>query len=504
MSKYLYGASVQGIQDFIFKTNKLAEIIGASELVEQLCTSLFEKSVIDFKQENLIMGAAGNVKYVFDTENECKKVVKIFSKAAMEHAPGVTVSQAVVKLENIDLPNAIDVLEKKLKAQRNITQRPIETGFMGLERARRTGGVASTSRNNRNGSLELVCESTDKKRTAIASQKEKEDTKSKESLFKKIAGLEVKNREIAFDISEITASGNNSWIAVIHADGNGLGAIIQNVGQTLMKESKFSAFSNAIETATKNAVQKAFTEVVLKERNTNYRYPIRPVVLGGDDLTVIIRADLALEFTNIFLRAFEMTSRQEFEALGLEGYQKGITACAGIAYVKESYPLHYALNLAESLCGDAKKKVKATDCENKYGNIPKSSLAFYKVQDSFVAELKELKERTLKTPTGLDFYAGPYLLNEIDELNKKLKIIRNEADKSDKSKAVGKLRKIVSEYYKDEATAFFMLERMKEINSNFYTVLQLEDEKNSAIKNKKSQLLDLITLHNFNYGNREN
>ena len=43
MSKYLYGAAVQGIQDFIFKTNKLKEIVGASELVEQVCTSQFAK-----------------------------------------------------------------------------------------------------------------------------------------------------------------------------------------------------------------------------------------------------------------------------------------------------------------------------------------------------------------------------------------------------------------------------------------------------------------------------
>jgi hypothetical protein len=504
MSKYLFGASVQGIQGFIFKTNKLAEIIGASELIEQLCTSLFEKSVPDFKKENLIMGAAGNVKYVFDNQVDCEKVVRNFPKSAMEHAPGVTVSQAVINLENTNLPSAIDLLEKKLKTQRNISQRPIEMGFMGLERARRTGGVAFTQRKNRKGSFEVICESTNRKRNAIDSQKEKGNDKSKESLFKKISGLEVKNREIAFDISDITKSGKNSWIAVIHADGNGLGSVIQNVGETLMKESKFSAFSNAIETATKNAVQKAFKDVVSKDYDPRYRYPIRPVVLGGDDLTVIIRADLALEFTKVFLQEFEITSREEFEALGLAGYEKGITACAGIAYVKESYPLHYALNLAEELCGDAKKKVKASDCENKYGNIPKSSLAFYKVQDSFVAELKELKERTLTTPTGLDFYAGPYLMNEVDQLKNKLDIISKEAESSAKSKAVGKLRQIVSEYYKDDATAFFMLERMKEINSNFYRDLQLEDEKNSAEKNKKSQLLDLITLHNFNYGNREN
>ena len=33
MSKYLYGVSIQGIQEFIFKTNKLKEIIGASKIV---------------------------------------------------------------------------------------------------------------------------------------------------------------------------------------------------------------------------------------------------------------------------------------------------------------------------------------------------------------------------------------------------------------------------------------------------------------------------------------
>ena len=34
--KFLYGAAVQGIQSFIFQTNALKEIAGASELVEQI------------------------------------------------------------------------------------------------------------------------------------------------------------------------------------------------------------------------------------------------------------------------------------------------------------------------------------------------------------------------------------------------------------------------------------------------------------------------------------
>lgn len=45
MSKFLYGAAVQGIQSFIFQTNTLREIVGASELVEEICTKMFAEQL---------------------------------------------------------------------------------------------------------------------------------------------------------------------------------------------------------------------------------------------------------------------------------------------------------------------------------------------------------------------------------------------------------------------------------------------------------------------------
>ena len=76
---YLYGAAVQGIQEFIFQTNKLREIVGASELVEEICTSKFarvlgkkgkykELKELLIKDENAIVHAAGNIKYIFKTK----------------------------------------------------------------------------------------------------------------------------------------------------------------------------------------------------------------------------------------------------------------------------------------------------------------------------------------------------------------------------------------------------------------------------------------------------
>ena len=71
MNQYLYGAAVQGIQSFIFQTNTLREIVGASELVEEICTKMFAEQLGISKTNldndgNAIINAAGNIKYIFN------------------------------------------------------------------------------------------------------------------------------------------------------------------------------------------------------------------------------------------------------------------------------------------------------------------------------------------------------------------------------------------------------------------------------------------------------
>ena len=74
--KFLYGASVQGIQSFIFQTNELKDIVGASELVEQICTDRFAQSIGKVNAEalktdpNAILMAAGIIKYIFQESDK--------------------------------------------------------------------------------------------------------------------------------------------------------------------------------------------------------------------------------------------------------------------------------------------------------------------------------------------------------------------------------------------------------------------------------------------------
>lgn len=412
--KYLYGAAVQGIQSFIFQTNKLREIVGASELVEKICKDKFKEIVGDGyaeynsnRQSGSILQAAGNVKYIFNTEEECSEVVRKFPKEIYDFAPGITVSQAVVKMEgeNAKFDKAVNELEKRLRTQRNTPMRSATLGMMAIQRSRQTG-------------LPVVEERQVKKQlTPIDS-----GTRAKLDMLKKIDDPEfeltkslcntsfgkekLKNRQIAYDIEKMTK--DNDWVAVIHADGNGLGQIVQAIGTDA---ETFKEFSEKLDSATKKAAQEAYQSI--KKRFDEEEFiPIRPIVLGGDDFTVICRADLALEYVTEFINQFEENTKFVHEYKDKSITFSNLTACAGIAYVKSSYPFYYGYELAEALCSRSKKDAKANLND---GELAKSCLMFHKVQDSFTENWEETVKRELTPQQNISFEFGPYYINEKKE-----------------------------------------------------------------------------------------
>lgn len=427
MSKYLYGAAVQGIQGFIFQTNKLQEIIGASELVEQVCTTKFAEMLGKKREDlaedpNAIVNAAGNIKYIFDNYASCQEVVRVFPKLIVEHAPGITISQAVVKYGEVspddnkenggipeakDFKNAVMKLEEKLRSQRNRPMRSPTIGLMGIERSRQTGLPA------------IVTDKKEDHVDAATYRKLFDDEKRRNSttkLCQSAFGEKVDPERIPFDIEKIT--GNNDWIAIIHADGNGLGQIVQSIGT---EQSKFKAFSQDLDAATKQAAQEAYKFLKLD----NGIIPIRPIVLSGDDHTLICRADLAIPYIHEFIRLFEKYTEEKLANKLAGVFSDGsvkLSACAGIAFIKSSYPFYYGYQLAEKLCEKAKKDTKEKFGFNE-GKLPPSCIMFHKVQDSFVTnyddivkrELTPVKEDEKKNITAYSLKFGPYYINNVAE-----------------------------------------------------------------------------------------
>ena len=222
---YLYGAAVQGIQNFIFQTNKLKEIVGASELVEEVCTEVFKKEVDKSFHEydgdtGAVLMASGHIKYIFDeNDSALEEVVKNMPKRVQEHAPGITFSQAVVKVSG-DYNKDVEGLEQRLKIQRNKLMRSQTLGLMGVLRSRHTG-LPVIDKKPIMGKDEYLDAAANAKYFDPADSK-------KERTYDKIRKKTIpddEKRPLLINLDK--KGGNNDWIAVIHIDGNGLGTVVE-------------------------------------------------------------------------------------------------------------------------------------------------------------------------------------------------------------------------------------------------------------------------------------
>lgn len=395
--QYLYGLTVQGIQSYIFETNKLKEIIGASEIIEQICTTEFNDFVKGFSNEGKsTLQAAGNIRYITNKKN-AKRIFEDFHFQLLEKYPNVPFSQAVVKIEDNDVKNALKELDVKLRGQRNKPTHYAPLGNMIRSKYYRTGSFTSNQIYPYNEDGESQNRNIDY--TTHVKLKNWEG-----NILKKKFKLEDKY-DIPTEFSELTKGGKDHWLALIHIDGNGMGNIINELlkdSESLVKD--LSDFSKNVDCATKNAFQKAIDNTFINDQEIEKTLPFRPLVLGGDDVTVIMRADFALKFTKIFLTEFEKETKER-----KINDSNGLTSCAGIVYMKEKFPFHYAAHLAEELCVYAKDR----------SGRKASCLHFHKVQDSIFEDYKDIQKREL-TATDITFSTEPYYLNEIknnDETN---------------------------------------------------------------------------------------
>jgi hypothetical protein len=481
---YLYGASVQGIQGFIFETNKLKEIAGASELVEQICTSMFQEIAPNFHPKNLIIGAAGNIKYIFDNKNDCQTLVREFPKIIMTEAPGITISQAVVEYQNSLQKKDIEALESKLRIQRN---KPIVQHGLGLmitERSRRTGKSGIDRKED------VVIDLGQKNKTAKSKG-------AKDTLLNKILGKghNLGDKKFPFDINEIVKKQEREWIAVVHADGNNLGKVIMKMTDELPQEhtqEAFKEFSICLDKATISAASEAFYDIVYHKVKDNERLPIRPVILGGDDLTVIIRGDLAMDFTERFLSLFEKHTEEQFKdfgtTYGLKDFDGRLTACAGIAYIKPNYPFHYGVKLSEELCKYSKSVAKDINKDN-----TPSCISFHKVQASFIENYTDIIEEELSA-NDVQFNYGPYFIEKQQGFAtvSQLKHWTKEIKRDDAPK--GPLRNWLSDLQVNKAKATQQLDRIKTLNRKYESSLSLNKVFTQRANKTYTHIFDVITL----------
>jgi len=296
-----------------------------------------------------------------------------------------------------------------------------------------------------------------------------------------------------YELDDIV-SDESAYVAVVHADGNDLGSMLMRIGEHIAKtpqdaEKIYRMISVCIDRITVSAVQHATEKVlfpVYQAAGEKSFIPARPIVLGGDDLTIIVRADLAIEFTCEFLSAFERNSRAELAELRrmIQKFPEELTACAGVAFVKKSYPFVSAYHMAESLCDHTKRQAKQDRDSRKSGNphppVP-SSFSFHRITTSMAEGFSEVKGQEL-TGRGcfkgepVKFWYGPYAVGDVSgklpQYNQLNSLVQSIAELP-----TGSIRTLISTMHTDPVSAVKDYQRVLQVASadkseNFHNALQ--------------------------------
>ena len=237
-------------------------------------------------------------------------------------------------------------------------------------------------------------------------------------------------------IQEITPPVLSS-VGVVHIDGNGVGAIMRDLGKAFkgvcchldsleepaynhkdnpcnIDEGRFQWFimevNYRLDGVVKAAVAAAWKDVEDYARGRQAP-PVVPVLVGGDDLTVYVEGKFAIPFAEAYIRHYEeLTEKDELlkQLAVVAGAKKPgpLTASAGVAIVGRNFPFHIAYDLAEELVSRGKKLGKKKD------TVPCSTINFHVLRDATVLDpedtLNEYKGRTQRP-----FLIGHYALDRI-------------------------------------------------------------------------------------------
>ncbi len=448
-----------GNQNYVFATNKLRENVGASELTFSIGTKIAllavelvtteenakdtNKQIIKLWQEDksndassgkdlrealrdvnrnppledrkaaieVVIATSGKAILLVESCKIGKRVISEVTAHAAREMPGLTIHGAIS--HDFDLSGGVagvhkqvGEVHKKLETVRyampNNHGRFLRLPFVA---PCRTSGLPA----NKYADKDIKAERGE--RSVVADSKRKASKQGQLRLGKFIEPFAPDVRLIK-NINYLEKRFDNlDWLAVIHADGNGLGEIFLNFDKCCNAASgreyinQYRAFSleldectlGATASALKNLQQRYLVEleegrekeaerlaatlnrvadadaaneanqqsnVALDARDQSPKsdpkeVPVIPLVFGGDDLSVICDGRYAIKFTHDFLCEFERLTANNDVIKAIAGKAFGgvkrLSICAGVAIVKPHFPFHTAYELAESLLKSAKK-----------------------------------------------------------------------------------------------------------------------------------------------------
>lgn len=394
-SKILTLYDVMKIQDFIFSTNKLRENLGSSFIVENVLKNYLDESIrdncknythLDYKRVTkeelntnigkydaiIVYIAGGNALVLYSDNDILAKVNQAFSKQLLIETGGL-LSIAVASVEtNLDkFQNDRDKLELLIEKNKRERIQSMPLLGIGITKEELSTGLPAQYEVKIGERPEFFSYPT-----VLKWQQSDEDPYEKEYLKDNRNKYKFPKR-----IDYLGQKSGENYIALIHIDGNDMGRTrkkvlkgTNNYAEALLALNEFSV---EIMNLFKNTMRKTINELIfnIEEENLDdtieckpdegsdrrLNLPIRPLILNGDDITIISNGKLGINLAEHFLK--NLYDAQKKITVNNNNIQ--ISASAGVLIINSKFPFHRAYGFAEELCRSAKINGKILEIANR-------------------------------------------------------------------------------------------------------------------------------------------
>lgn len=391
----------RSIQRYIYSGDRLRTNVGASYIVDRLSFDVLIGDVLkpmfpedrfatdddawnpaadtaqpwtEMKSCCVAYIGGGNALVLFDSSRADRRVevVKNFTRRLLIERPGLKVGAASGDLKIVDgklNQDDIDELYRKLKENQNRIFPTVNVPYSGLTLSCEINGETANFCDTagivrkREGEVRFYSqEAAVKAKIAVAANKNLHDRFNEIFALKKIDGLP--DFDFPTEVEKLGQKDGENYFAIVHVDGNNMGLKFrQCTGLTERRR-----LSREIRRKTEGAVADLLAKIIRMKETGGFDgvldldenfLPIRPLIIGGDDVTFFCPAQTAILFTKTLMENLYTETPADAPEHLTEPISRRMDACAGIAILPTKYPFFRGYELAEQLCDAAKKSMRA-------------------------------------------------------------------------------------------------------------------------------------------------
>lgn len=458
--KILLKLDSDSIHEYIFSTSKLRQIQRASELIDDLIFTLLpremgadqanapESTDKDFHLEEIIIQGGGNllVEYSLPATTPDDRIIEIMDKLVSklcdfyeQETCGATITGEWVRYEKEkDFAAALEKLNEKIALEKGIPKLSslLSRGSY-FKRCESCGkGTCEIIFDHKSGSIRYLCAGCAKKeREGLPRGKEgqtrqrlnnrterwiRDWTEYTANAWEKMDKEEYyRLLPVSFEDMVKEEKEGEMWLGLIYFDGNGMGETVSAVRQ----KEKLKKFSKQVDEALNRSVIETLSSLFPYPKNGE-KAQFNVLMLGGDDLVLLIKAKKACQAAEQIIDKFEKHTAKD-------GFP--LTASAGIVFFHYKYPISKVIHAGKELLKNAKRHACEESIKKMVGGreLPGSTIDFTLLSDPGSENpetyRKKLRQRTPTCAQGIKrpyLFCRPYEVSAFRDLLKRIEDLK--------------------------------------------------------------------------------